>query len=392
MLLESETNGGRSSPLKVARLSALAVLVTVGAALPLFFLPQPTSVAGTSVQHVVAGKGSYSDPVFNPGGTQIAFVSNRTGGPSQVWLVARAGNHLTMLTSSPGDKSDPEWNSGGTLIAFLSSNGSHSKGLWVMKADGSGARLISKVDETVGSFSWNPRGSTIAYDSNRGGRWSVWSIDAVDGIRSPISASVSFDSRYPSWSPDGNSTVYSSNRYGSFDVFMRNLVSGSEQRVTALQGENTFPRLNPDGKSILLLSNRTGSWSLFVTSLNGTEFTNLLGPYDMFREPAWSPPVDQSANARWNPLGNSVLFTSSGPAGAMKDVYLLQIRVQLRADELGTFAFGIAQTRVSQNLSSANSGAWDRTGTVIALSSVGSNGEGIWTIQLKPVAPGSPYG
>jgi dipeptidyl aminopeptidase/acylaminoacyl peptidase len=69
---------------------------------------------------LTAGTKSDTTPRWSPDGRRLAFVSNREGQKSQLYLIDIRGGEARRLTNMPQGASDPAWSSNGKRIAFLS--------------------------------------------------------------------------------------------------------------------------------------------------------------------------------------------------------------------------------------------------------------------------------
>ena len=63
------------------------------------------------------------DPTWSPDRTKIAFVSDRTGGWPQIYVMDARGKGATKLTDGPRKKGDLDWSPDGRKIAFTSWDG-----------------------------------------------------------------------------------------------------------------------------------------------------------------------------------------------------------------------------------------------------------------------------
>ena len=57
-------------------------------------------------------------PDWSPDGTKIAFVSDRNGDRTQIYVMDADGKNVIRLTDGPGQKYDPDWSPDGRKIAF----------------------------------------------------------------------------------------------------------------------------------------------------------------------------------------------------------------------------------------------------------------------------------
>lgn len=74
-----------------------------------------------AAQQLTTGPAADTNPVFTADGKQLAFLSNRGGGPNQIWVVDGDGKNVVQITRTEGAKSSPKFAPGSnTLLGFLS--------------------------------------------------------------------------------------------------------------------------------------------------------------------------------------------------------------------------------------------------------------------------------
>jgi Tol biopolymer transport system component len=123
-----------------------------------------------------------TDAAWCPDGTQIAFVSGRSGN-LDIWSIEPGGSNLTNLTHNRASDGDFAWSPDGKAIAFTSDR-SGSYDIWVMNADGSNpTRLLSNTDSFEGYPRWSPDGRKIAFVRRSRANYEVWGAEA-DGSNS----------------------------------------------------------------------------------------------------------------------------------------------------------------------------------------------------------------
>ena len=75
----------------------------------------------TEPSQITAGPATDAAPVFTADGNQLAFLSNRGGGPNQIWMVDGDGKNPVQVTRTAGAKADPKFAPGSnSLLGFLS--------------------------------------------------------------------------------------------------------------------------------------------------------------------------------------------------------------------------------------------------------------------------------
>ena len=118
---------------------------------------------------------------FSPDGTQIAFVSLRSGS-SEVWIAGRDGNGLRQLTTMGavgvliGD-----WSPDGTRVTFEAAVGGNTD-VYLVGADGGHLRRLTNEPTMDGVPSWSRDGQWIYFASTRAGAIpDIWRVSADGG-------------------------------------------------------------------------------------------------------------------------------------------------------------------------------------------------------------------
>ena len=72
-------------------------------------------------RQLTTGPSADTNPTFTADGSQIAFLSNRGGGPNQIWLMDSDGRNLVQVTRTAGAKAHPLFAPGSnSLLGYLS--------------------------------------------------------------------------------------------------------------------------------------------------------------------------------------------------------------------------------------------------------------------------------
>ena len=204
---------------------------------------------------------------FSPDGKQIVFVTTRSGGRANLWILDVDARRAKALTSGTGGDFRPAWSPDGKWIAFSSDRESSlpmAKGRWehlhivdiyLVHPDGTGLKRLSRHGDFCGNPKWSPDGkSVIAYCMSAEETWTyrvravegdttLMRIDVATGEATPMSVAPGIkispsllpsgeaafvrrdvnaqgvfyasgksgpagDVHCPSWSPDGNQVVY----------------------------------------------------------------------------------------------------------------------------------------------------------------------------------------
>ena len=112
------------------------------------------------------------------------YDKNLSHGRTQVFRVGLDGR-ASPLTGGVNELSNPVWSPGGTQIAFVSTPPfkadqdflSQPNTIWVMRGDGSGRKPLFTVKEMLFEMSWTPDGEHL----RASGLWRNWLVDAASG-------------------------------------------------------------------------------------------------------------------------------------------------------------------------------------------------------------------
>ncbi|WP_438387710.1 amidohydrolase family protein [Actinopolyspora saharensis] len=90
----------------------------------------------------------------------------------------------------------------------------------------------------------------------------------------------------PDFSPDGRRIVYTSDRTGTAELWLHELDSGTERRITGLNGAQLTPRFAPDGQRIAYQDQDGATW---VVELATGHTRQVTPPLFLPGRPDWSP-------------------------------------------------------------------------------------------------------
>ena len=147
---------------------------------------------------------------WSPDGSQIAFISDRSG-EEEIWLVNQDGSGEPQQLTKGGKamRYTPEWAPDGKRLAFSDKDGK----LYVLEV--SSKKLTEIADEQqgqVGDYVWSPRGGHLAFslsDPSTLNAIHIWSV--ADGKTRRVSSEL-FNETNPAWGPKGDYLFYLSDR------------------------------------------------------------------------------------------------------------------------------------------------------------------------------------
>lgn len=252
---------------------------------------------------------------------RILFISERDGN-LEIYVMNGDGSEQTRLTNSRYDDVEPDWSPGGSKIAFSSNRGGNLGDIYVMNAEGSGTTRLTHTDGAINfgkSPAWSPDGSKIAYTS--GGALSpfsrIYTVNAcapaecarqgLPASKRPRAMRVS-DARSsyssPAWSPDGSQIAVSRLAGKMFiavsKIMVMNTDGTGEHELTHQLASEDQAAWSPDGSKVAFAGYlQSGTWEIYVVNADGSNEVRI---------------TNNSANdfvPTWSPDGSQIAFTSN---------------------------------------------------------------------------------
>lgn len=194
------------------------------------------------------------NPQLSPDGSQLAFVSTRTGKPQiyVTWLKTGHTAKLTNLTSSPSKLS---WSPDGKHIAFSMFVEGPANNPVSLKGKPKGAKWAKSatfIDDVY--YRFDGGGYT------RKGSTEIFLLSAQGGTARQLTKDEFNNGGALSWAKDSKTIYFSALRSENreftplnTDVFALDVQSSSISQLTDRNGPDSSPIVSPDGKSIAYL-------------------------------------------------------------------------------------------------------------------------------------------
>jgi Tol biopolymer transport system component len=206
------------------------------------------------VRTIQAPAGRYTALAISPDEAHLAAVKDVSATESDLWIIDLDRGGARRLTAG-GEKVDgPAWSPDGTQVAYVTNR----TGRWeivVQPAAGGEPRVIETPDATLKYVtSWSPDGRLVMGHllSERSG-WDLWTI-STDGSGEPKAFVASpYDESNPRISPDGHWVSYMSVESGRPEIYIQAFPQpGPRYLVSAAGGDvSTWSR---DGRRLLYRS------------------------------------------------------------------------------------------------------------------------------------------
>lgn len=197
-------------------------------------------IGGGQATPLMVGPAFEAQPRYSPDGSEIVFVSDRSGGQN-LWVLAADGADTTQLTTGNGNLyTSPEWTPGGDYVVAsrtFSPLGGAAKPYLFHRDGGSGLALVDEPEnlKLIGpAFGPDER---YIYMAQGTGDWTYDAIfpeyqlvryDRDTGERTTITSRYGSGFR-PAVSPDGSTLVYGTRHEDATGLRARDLDSGDER-------------------------------------------------------------------------------------------------------------------------------------------------------------------
>ncbi|MDB5929026.1 MAG: peptidase [Polaromonas sp.] len=214
---------------------------------------------------------------------------------SCIWAFSADGSAPRQLTRGPKQDQSPRWSPQGDQLAFLSSRAGGVSQLYVMPLDGGEARQVGPARQSVSALRWMPDGQSLLVTAQ---------VTKNPDLRGALGEAPPRPGNAPEvcwrlpYKSDG--VGYILNR--QFHLFKTGL-DGSQQQLSDGAFDVMGFEASPDGRQIAYSRSREGRYAhnsdLWLCDSDGGNHRRLTFDYATVLQPAWSP------DGRWIAFGGA---------------------------------------------------------------------------------------
>jgi TolB protein len=177
-------------------------------------------------------------PAWSHDGSRIAYTSALPDGNVEIFIMNRDGSGKRRVTNHPMGDVTPTWSPSGTQLAFVSDRTGGPQ-IYLVEVDGTGLRRIS-TESYCDRPTWSaPPLNEIAYTCRGGGGYQIMLYDFATGTSKPISDGIG-SNESPAFAPNGRHVAFVSSRAGREQIFTIHR-DGSGLRQITRTGTNRYP-------------------------------------------------------------------------------------------------------------------------------------------------------
>jgi TolB protein len=268
-------------------------------------------------------------------GTELAFVSNRSGNP-EIYVMGADGSNQRAATANRSINNFPSWSPDGDSIVYTSyrfqnrpllyvstrgrgragrllgrldglrseyrgvfaphgdklavvmSDPGEATDIYAVRPDGSGLRRLTRDRAIEVSPSWSPDGERVAFVSDRSGSPQVFVMDADGSNARRLTYQGSYNT-HPEWSPDGQWIAYESRVGGQFDIWLIDPDGAVSVPLITHPRSDESPSWAPNSRKLAFSSRRRGRADIYVVDVNGENLRRLTRDAGENTSPSWGP-------------------------------------------------------------------------------------------------------
>jgi TolB protein len=185
-----------------------------------------------------------STPEFTPDGKHV-LLSTKIGvdKDEKIYIADLQGGDLNAISHATAIEVEAKVNpKNGSQVAFISGRTGPREQLWLMGIDGGNAQMLTPGDGYVANPSWSPDGQWIAFAWTHGfeyGQFNIFIMNVATRQYFQLTHNAGVNEN-PTWAPDGKHIAFTSRRGRTTQVFTM-LADGTHIQQLTTQGNNFQP-------------------------------------------------------------------------------------------------------------------------------------------------------
>ncbi len=290
--------------MRLRRLASFGLLL-VASTLPAFAADAPRSL---KPEDVAAFK-SVADPQVSPDGLWVAYRVQsmdlkKDKSDADLWMSERKpGGEAIRLTTSKKSEGDPRWSPDGKYLAFLSDRDGDETQVYLIDRRGGEAWQLTEYKASVSELAWSPDGKKLALI--------VADVDPdapKDGEKDDDKTEKPIVIDRRQFKRDGEGYLREIRNH----LYLFDLASKKSVQLTSGKYDDSEPEFSPDGTRIAFTSNRTADPD---SNQNSDVFVIEAKEGAAPRAVTTSPGTDASPS--WSPDGKEIVYVAGGPVSDM---------------------------------------------------------------------------
>jgi Tol biopolymer transport system component len=282
--------------------------------------PLQVDTPASSVQPSETVTPTVKIPVIDDANSMITFYSHRDGN-IEIYTMNPDGSNQRRLTSNESDEYSPVWSPGGSQIAFISDRDDPKSDtcvhncfyqLYIINVDDGSEHKLIETEFSTHHPDWHPNGTSLSIDTETDLQGDIYIVNA-DGSDLQLLIEDGF---WADWSPDGTQIVFASRRDGNVELYLADTDGSNQRRLTQNGRLDYFPDWSPDGRRIAfaVLEDR----AIYIMDADGSNERRLT--YQ-----------GNAENPTWSPDGNWIVYQSSDDGDF--EIYAINVEEALEGND-----------------------------------------------------------